>query len=100
MLAPSNMQHPTEYELQIDDIKKLRDADLIICGGYEIMMQRIRTGLQIDTEKILQIKTDYNEDHINEAIRDSIIGGSVRILLAVPWHDLIPPQFVYRQLRR
>ena len=25
MMAPSDMQHPSEYELQIDDIKKLKD---------------------------------------------------------------------------
>ena len=50
MLAPSDMQHPSEYELQINDILKLKNADLIICGGYEIMMDKIRTGLQIEPE--------------------------------------------------
>jgi len=69
MMAPSDMQHPSEYELQIDDIKKLKDADLIICGGYEIMMEKIQTGLKIDPDKILQIKTDYNLEHINSSVR-------------------------------
>jgi hypothetical protein len=68
MLAPAEMQHPSEYELQIDDILKLKNADLIICGGYEIMMDKVRTGLQIGPEKILQIKTDYNLRHIEESI--------------------------------
>lgn len=68
MMAPSDMQHPSEYELQIDDILKLKNADLIICGGYEIMMNKIRTGLQIAPEKILQIKTDYNQTHISESV--------------------------------
>jgi hypothetical protein len=69
ILAPSDIQHPSEYELQIEDIKNLREADLIICGGYEIMMERIRTGLQIDPDKILQIKTDYIEDNIAMSVR-------------------------------
>jgi hypothetical protein len=69
MMAPSNMQHPSEYELQIDDIKKLKDADLIVCGGYETMMEKIRTGLKIEPDKILQIKTDYNLEHIKSSVR-------------------------------
>jgi hypothetical protein len=69
ILAPSNMQHPSEYELQIEDIMKLKNADLIICGGYEIMMEKIRKGLKIESEKILQVKTDYNADHIKQSIQ-------------------------------
>ena len=69
MMAPSDMRHPSEYELQIDDIKKLKDADLIICGGYETMMEKIRTGLKIDPNLILQIKTDYNLEHIKNSVR-------------------------------
>jgi len=69
MLAPSDMQHPSEYEIQIEDIRKLKNADLIICGGYETMMEKIRTGLQIEPEKILQIQTDYNLKHINNSVR-------------------------------
>ncbi len=69
MMAPSDMQHPSEYELQIDDIMKLRKADLIICGGYETMMEKIRTGLEIDPDLILQIKTDYNLEHIQNSVR-------------------------------
>jgi hypothetical protein len=68
MMAPSDMQHPSEYELQIDDIKNLKDADLIICGGYEIMMEKIRKGLKIDPEVILQIKTDYNLENIRSSV--------------------------------
>ena len=68
LLAPAEMQHPSEYELQIDDILKLKNADLIICGGYEIMMDKVRTGLQIDPEKILQIKTDYNQSNIEKSV--------------------------------
>jgi hypothetical protein len=68
VLAPSNMQHPSEYELDINDVEKLRRADLIVCGGYEIMMERIRGGLEIDPDKILEIKTDYNLDHMRSSI--------------------------------
>jgi len=69
VLAPSTMQHPSEYELQIEDIKKLSNADLIICGGYENMMEKIRKGLKIESDRILQVKTDYNLEHINQSVR-------------------------------
>ncbi len=73
VLAPAEMQHPSEYELDIDDIERLREADLIVCGGYEIMMERIRNGLKIDPDKILEIKTDYNLEHMQSAIQ--VIAG-------------------------
>jgi hypothetical protein len=69
VLAPAEMQHPTEYELNIDDVDKIRNAELIVCGGYEVMMERIRQGLKIDPERILEIKTDYNMEHIRSSVQ-------------------------------
>lgn len=69
VLAPAEMQHPTEYELNIDDVDKIRNAELIVCGGYEVMMDRIRQGLKIDQERILEIKTDYDMAHIRSSIQ-------------------------------
>jgi ABC-type Zn uptake system ZnuABC Zn-binding protein ZnuA len=69
VLAPAEMQHPTEYELNIDDVDKIRHAELIVCGGYEIMMDRIREGLKIGPERILEIKTDYNMEHIRSSVQ-------------------------------
>ncbi len=68
MLAPSSMQHPSEYELQFDDIRKLKNAEMIIAGGYETLLDEIRIGLEIDSERIIQIKTDYNFDHMKSSI--------------------------------
>lgn len=68
VLAPADMQHPSEYELDIDDIERLRQAELIVCGGYEIMMERIRGGLEIDPDKILEIKTDYNLENMRSSV--------------------------------
>lgn len=68
VLAPAEMQHPSEYELDIDDIERLREADLIVCGGYEIMMERIRNGLKIDPDKIVEVKTDYDLDQMRASI--------------------------------
>jgi zinc transport system substrate-binding protein len=75
ILAPTEMQHPSEYELDINDIFRLQEADLIVCGGYETLMERVRGGLEIDPDKILEIKTDYNLDHI----RSSIMAIAVRL---------------------
>ncbi len=69
ILAPAEMQHPSEYELDIKNIQMLRNADLIVCGGYEIMMDKIRFGLNIDSGKIIEIKTDYNLGHLKSSIQ-------------------------------
>jgi hypothetical protein len=68
VLAPAEMQHPTEYELNIEDVATIRNASLIVCGGYEVMMDRIREGLNIGEDRILEIRTDYNMEHIRNSI--------------------------------
>ncbi len=70
VLAPATMQHPTEYELNFEDIQKIRTSELIVCGGYEIMMDKVRTGLKIKEDRILEIKTDYSMDNIYRSVME------------------------------
>ena len=68
VLAPVEMMHPSEYELRPGDIKRLMDADIIIFAGYETMTERLKKGLNIPSEKLLQINTDYSYASIEQSI--------------------------------
>lgn len=41
VIAPSNLQHPPEYEITISDLKKIMECDIFICASFERMMQYI-----------------------------------------------------------
>ncbi len=68
VLTPYEMIHPSEYELRPSDITHLTNAEVIIYAGYEVMMQQIRTGLNIPDEKMLQIFTSYSMDEIEASV--------------------------------
>jgi zinc transport system substrate-binding protein len=68
VLAPFQMQHPTEYELRPGDIPRVMKADLIIYAGYETMLGRMRKGLHVDESKMLQIDTRYDLPTIRKSI--------------------------------
>ena len=67
-LAPFDMVHPSEYELRPGDIPTLRDAGLIVYAGYEIVTERLRKGLDLPAEKLMQIDTDYNYESMEKSI--------------------------------
>jgi len=69
LLAPSDMLHPSEYELSIDDFKKVEQADLIVYAGYEIFMQELQKVSKFDKMKFLKIETGYAFDQISESIK-------------------------------
>lgn len=68
VLAPFDMPHPSEYELRPGDILKLMDASVIIYAGYEVMTERMKKGLELPTEQLLQIDTDYSFKSMEKSI--------------------------------
>ena len=67
-LAPSNAVHPSEYELQINDLEKIKKADLIIYAGYEVVFTQIQQSLKIDPKKFVKIETGYVEAGIDSSL--------------------------------
>lgn len=63
-LAPSSLEHPAEYELQIEDIEKIKKADFIVYAGYEVVINQIQQSLKIDQNKFIKIGTSYVESEI------------------------------------
>jgi len=68
VLAPSEMVHPSEYELRPTDISRLSKANLIVYAGYEVMVDQIKSGLKIPDGKMLKISTSYNYNEIEESV--------------------------------
>jgi len=68
VLAPYEMVHPSEYELRPGDIGRLTKASLILYGGYEVMVDQIRAGLNIPAEKMVKISTSYNYTEIETSV--------------------------------
>ena len=68
ILAPFEMEHPSEYELRPSDIPKLMNAKVIIYAGYEVMAERLKKGLDIPEEKLLLVSTDYLYETIEKSV--------------------------------
>lgn len=69
VLAPASLQHPPDYELKPSDIPALMKADLIVFGGYEGMMERIRAQIAGSDTQMLQIVTAYAPPVIETSVR-------------------------------
>lgn len=68
VLAPANLQHPPDYELRPSDIPVIMESDLIVFGGYEGMMRRIRSNTAGGDTELLQIRTVNSEAFIRESV--------------------------------
>ena len=69
VLAPATLQHPPDYALRPSDIPALEDADIIVFGGYEGMMDRIRSQVAGSDTVMLRIGTAYAMPVLEESIR-------------------------------
>ena len=69
VLAPSALQHPPDYELKPSDIPAIMEADIIVFGGYEGMMERIRSHVAGSDTAMLQIETVYDPELIEKSVR-------------------------------
>lgn len=67
-LAPSNMVHPPEYELKPSDVLKIKNADLLIYAGYEVLMKTVFKNFNKPKDSMLKIKTGYSPVIMKESI--------------------------------
>ncbi len=70
VLAPFEMEHPSEYELRAADIPVVTHARLIIFAGYETMVKRIQSGMNLKQEVLLKIDTDYSMATIEKSVME------------------------------
>ena len=70
VLASFEMAHPAEYELRPSDIPVIVRARVIIFAGYETMVNRLQTGMNLNPDVLLKIETDYNMASIEKSVMD------------------------------
>lgn len=70
ILAPFEMEHPSEYELRAADISLIMHARVIIYAGYETMVKRLQTGMNLKKEVLLKIDTDYDMATIEKSVME------------------------------
>jgi zinc transport system substrate-binding protein len=68
ILAPFEMEHPSEYELRPGDIPNIMNAELMVYAGYEVMTDRLKKGLDLPQEKLLLVNTDYRYETIEQSV--------------------------------
>ena len=56
-ISPANLRHPPEYEITVNDLLTVKNADLFMNAGYEKMMNTITSSAELPESKILKIKT-------------------------------------------
>lgn len=69
-LAPMEMSHPVEYELRAVDVPVIMHARLIVYAGYETMVKRLTSGMELKTEVLLKIETDYDMATIEKSVME------------------------------
>ncbi len=69
IIAPSDMKHPPEYEITPNDIYVISNAKLFMHAGYEIMMDTIRKAGEVDSEKVIKVKTTNTLENITDMVK-------------------------------
>ena len=67
-LAPVDAVHPPEYELRPSDVKKIREANLLIYGGYENLMRSVFENFEKTEEELIKIETSYDPAVLRRSI--------------------------------
>ena len=70
VLAPFDMEHPSEYELRAADISVITHAKVIIFAGYETMVKRLQSGMDLKKEVLLRIDTDYSMATMEKSVME------------------------------
>ncbi len=70
VLAPFEMVHPAEYELRAADIPLIVHAKVIIFAGYETMVKRFESGMDLKKEVLVKIDTDYSMATIEKSVME------------------------------
>ena len=67
-LAPAEMVHPPEYELKPSDVRKVRDADLLVYAGYEVLMKTVFDSFDKPEAQLVQIMTSYSPVMLEKSV--------------------------------
>jgi zinc transport system substrate-binding protein len=63
VIAPSNIQHPPDYDPKASDLAALNDADYILLAGFEGFADRMKDAAGSDAT-VLTVTPDYAPDNV------------------------------------
>lgn len=69
VIAPSNIQHPPDYEPTASDLAALADADFVLLAGFEGFADRLKEASGSDA-KVIEVATDYKPAAIHEQVHE------------------------------
>lgn len=67
-IAPANLKHPPEYEITADDMSNVVNAELFMHAGYEKMMKTLGNAAQLDSNRIVKVKTTNTLENISNMV--------------------------------
>lgn len=68
VIAPSNIQHPPDYDPKPSDLVAISGADYIMLAGFEGFAKRMQEAVGGDLKKIIMVQTENSPAMIHEEV--------------------------------
>ena len=68
VIAPSNLQHPPDYDPKPSDLLAVADADYVLLAGFEGFAARLQEAAGGDLDKIVMVMTENSPQTIHEEV--------------------------------
>ncbi|MCX6014020.1 MAG: ABC transporter substrate-binding protein [Chloroflexales bacterium] len=68
VIAPSNLQHPPDYDPKPSDLVAVNDADFVLMAGFEGFAKRMLEAVGGDSPKLITVATENSPDAIHKEV--------------------------------
>ena len=68
VIAPSNLQHPPDYDPKPSDLLAVADADYVLLAGFEGFAARLQEAVGGDLDKIVMVMTENSPTTIHAEV--------------------------------
>jgi len=68
VIAPSNIQHPPDYDPKPSDLAAVSEADYILMAGFEGFAKRLQEAVGADSSKLITVMTENSPEAIHKEV--------------------------------
>ncbi len=68
VIAPSNLQHPPDYDPKPSDLQAIGDADYVLLAGFEGFAVRMQEAVGGDSNKVITVATENSPEAIRKEV--------------------------------
>ncbi len=68
VIAPSNVQHPPDYDPKPSDLAAVGSADYVLLAGFEGFAKRMQEAVGGDTKKLITVQTENSPEAIHKEV--------------------------------